>query len=101
MTNLTPSKLHPYSQNNAEYCRLSSNCGCFHCLSEFSPENISEYWDSGQTATCPHCHLDTVLPGYDGIVITKQLLKNLQRYAWDGQINNINPTEAVTYIELD
>jgi len=101
MRDLACQKLHSFSVNNAALCRSSSQCGCFYCLRTFSPKTITDYWDSGQTATCPFCHLDTVLPGYDGIVITKKLLKDMQHYAWDGRINNIDPIEPATYIEID
>jgi len=77
MRDLTYQKLHTCSVNNTALCHSSSRCGCFYCLKKCSPKNITEYWDLGQTATCPYCHLDTVLPSSPEAVITEKLLKGL------------------------
>ncbi|QBI01307.1 cytoplasmic protein [Pseudoduganella albidiflava] len=60
------------SQHRAELSR-SSQCGCFHCLARFEPSEILDWvdWpkgtpesgqlDSGTTALCPVCGIDSVI----------------------------------------
>ena len=40
-----------------------TECGCFYCLSVFKGEDIRTWADKGETAMCPVCGIDTVLPG--------------------------------------
>jgi hypothetical protein len=40
--------------------------GCFYCIPVFDVEEIEEWIDGGQTALCPHCGIDSVLPVIDG-----------------------------------
>lgn len=46
-----------------EAVEQSQVCGCFHCLAVFAPEEITGWCDGEQTARCPRCGLDSVLPG--------------------------------------
>jgi len=41
---------------------LSGGCGCFHCLSLFAAEAINGWTDDGETALCPRCGMDAVVP---------------------------------------
>lgn len=49
--------------------------GCFYCLSIFDPEMIMEWTDDEQTAMCPICGIDSVLP--DSADLTKEFLKRM------------------------
>jgi hypothetical protein len=40
--------------------------GCFYCVTVFDVQEIDEWIDGGQTALCPHCGIDSVLPVIDG-----------------------------------
>ncbi len=44
----------------------SDRCGCFHCLSVYDPSEIVKWVDSGRTAICPECSIDSVLPSAGG-----------------------------------
>ena len=37
-------------------------CACFYCRKRFSGDKIEEWIDEEQTALCPHCGIDSVLP---------------------------------------
>jgi hypothetical protein len=57
-------------------------CGCFYCLSMFPPSAIEELMEEdahgvGQTALCPGCGIDAVLPSVPGRPITYELLRRL------------------------
>ena len=63
----------------------SSVCGCFHCISLFTPAEISEWIDEpedcprgkGRTALCPKCGIDSVLPDTIDGGLTLDLLKEM------------------------
>ncbi len=55
-------------KNAAQYAfknkdKLVKECSCYHCLNKFDKEHITQWTDQGQTAICPSCHVDAVLPG--------------------------------------
>lgn len=67
---------------------LSSNvCGCFFCLSIYTPDKI---WDDewiyedesgvGQTARCPVCGIDSVIGAKSGYPIKRDFLAKMERH---------------------
>jgi hypothetical protein len=40
----------------------ATKCGCYYCLKIYSPSKITEWCDSDQTAICPECGIDAVIP---------------------------------------
>jgi len=67
----------------------SELCGCFNCLSIFSPLNITEWIEespscprgAGKTAMCPKCNIDSVLPdSIDGGISIELLQLMNQEY---------------------
>jgi hypothetical protein len=55
------------SRNRAEV-EASKVCGCYFCLRVYPSSDVVEYHehsDGGQTAQCPCCTIDAVLPGVD------------------------------------
>jgi len=70
----------------------SERCGCFYCLRWFLPAEVTEWIDSpsadddqpGQTALCPHCGIDAVLPGTLPMgPLCSNLLLAMRRYFFD------------------
>ena len=58
-------------------------CGCFYCLFTFPPSSIVEWVDFdddgvGQTALCPRCGIDSVVPSKPSRPVTLDLLQRLQ-----------------------
>jgi hypothetical protein len=51
----------------------SEVCGCFYCMSTFSPREIKEWTDIdsplGATALCPQCGIDSVIGSASGFPI--------------------------------
>lgn len=37
-------------------------CSCYYCLSKYDGSEIAEYVDNEQTAVCPKCSIDSVIP---------------------------------------
>lgn len=60
----------------------SEHCACFSCEQTFNPREIMEWTDQNMTALCPHCHMDAVVPSYNGTPTDKETLDALNRYAY-------------------
>lgn len=41
---------------------LTNVCGCYYCLQIYNQNEITKWIDRGQTAICPRCGIDSVLP---------------------------------------
>lgn len=53
---------HSGSSNHKDFVIGSIECGCFSCLKVFDPRIIKAWTDEGETALCPFCGVDSVLP---------------------------------------
>lgn len=51
------------SYRNHDQIREGAPCGCYFCLHVFDGGAVTEWTDAGQTALCPRCDIDAVLPG--------------------------------------
>ena len=70
--------------HRAEITR-SDRCGCFYCLTVFTPEEVTDWvdWSSnaeGVTALCPRCGIDSVLGSGSGYPINREFLRRMQTY---------------------
>ena len=71
---------HKYSINHKKQLLRDKVCGCFYCLEIFSPTEIEEWVeDSGGTAICPHCGIDSVIGESSGYPITKEFLTAMNK----------------------
>jgi len=52
---------------NRDQAEASEVCGCYFCMSVFSPKSIEDWVDYDRTALCPRCGIDSVLPGVDSV----------------------------------
>jgi len=67
-------------QNAKEMLNGWEPASCFYCLKEFKRTSITKWTDNGETAICPHCNNDTVLPGQ----WSQEFLNNMRKY-WFGE----------------
>jgi hypothetical protein len=81
MFGLNPHRFDPPYIKAHEQCGLhraeiesSSLCGCFYCLATFSPIEVCEWIDEGQTALCPKCGIDSVIGSAAGFPMTEEFL---------------------------
>jgi len=71
---------HRYSSNHKQQLLQDKVCGCFYCLEIFSPSEIGEWVpDSGETAICPYCGIDSVIGESSGYPITKEFLSAMNK----------------------
>lgn len=61
---------------NRAYVERSTICGCFHCLATYAPTEVKECVedDDGDTAICPRCCVDSVLPDAAGLELSDRFL---------------------------
>ncbi|MBA2333616.1 MAG: cytoplasmic protein [Blastocatellia bacterium] len=78
---------HKHSSNHREEMLASELCGCFQCLSVFSPVDILDWTDEGQCAICPKCGIDSVIGSSSGFPITHDFLSGMYKH-WFGNAYN-------------
>ncbi len=66
----------PSIRHRAEL-EASNICGCFYCLSNYPPSEITQWIDDGQTALCPKCPVDSVIGSASGYPITREFLQRM------------------------
>jgi hypothetical protein len=73
---------HEFSSNHRRQILQDNVCGCFYCLSIFSPKEIIEWVEDriDGTAICPHCGIDSVIGESAGYPLTKEFLKQMSDY---------------------
>ena len=83
-----------YSRFNRSDLKKDRICGCYYCLTIFSPSEIVEWcYESMRgkavTAICPHCGIDSIIGESSGYPITQKLLKALQKTAF-GKVHTLS-----------
>ncbi|GBU23779.1 hypothetical protein R83H12_00397 [Fibrobacteria bacterium R8-3-H12] len=75
-------KAHKYSSNHKASLKKDDLCGCFYCLKIFKPNEITEWTDeeSGGTALCPYCEIDSVIGKKSGYPITEEFLRAMKKH---------------------
>lgn len=83
---MTIEKLHDIHTNsiyNKEDLQNVNKCGCFYCLKIYDPKEIKEWLSENngkETALCPYCYIDSVIPESDEYELSEQLLKEMYDY---------------------
>lgn len=67
------------SKNNRLQVENAPVVGCYFCESAYAGNTIEDWADEGQTAICPYCWVDAVVPG----PISKEDLR-LANHRWFG-----------------
>ena len=58
----------------------AERAACYYCLAIFSPAEIIDWVDEEQTALCPRCGIDSVLPDSAGYEFTQEELRELRQF---------------------
>lgn len=74
------------SMKNRNALQASNTCGCYSCLNKFDTNEIVQWTDNNQTAICPKCNIDSVLPQPTDLDLTHDNLKIIHDY-WFGITN--------------
>lgn len=72
---MTPEKAADAAYQNREAIKASEYAGCYACLAIFKSSDVTEWIEDtgGDTAMCPKCEIDSVVPNP-----TLKLLKEAQ-----------------------
>lgn len=68
-----------FSICNMPALKNATLAGCYRCISIFPPSDITETTDDGQTAMCPKCGVDSVLPDTPDFAINIDSLTRLNK----------------------
>ncbi|HEX8249772.1 MAG TPA: cytoplasmic protein [Pyrinomonadaceae bacterium] len=77
---------HEHSSDHREELLKSDICGCFHCLEIYSPQEIKDWVDDSTCALCAKCGIDSVIGSASNYPVTKEFLKEMKSYWFDGTI---------------
>lgn len=80
--------LHKLSSYNRTHLTNASYAGCFFCLEIFPTHLIKEMIDKGETALCPFCEIDAVLPDCAELHVNLALLQRMQKIWFNGVFDN-------------
>lgn len=77
--------IHKFSfQNKNHLIFESQKCGCFHCMHIFLAKDIEHWTDRGDTAICPNCKVDSIVPNIpEYLPISFYLLNSLNKKYFD------------------
>jgi hypothetical protein len=75
---------HAHSIDHRRLLAQSERCGCFHCLSIFTPDAITRWTDEvngqGVTALCPRCGIDSVIGSASGFPVERGFLDRMRQH---------------------
>ena len=74
--------LNLQSAFNRSFVEKSERCGCFHCGSIFSGDQIENWMsevDGDDTALCPYCGMDAIIVGTEEFPLSTALLSRLYK----------------------
>jgi len=71
---------HQFCTKNQDLLLKSDKCGCFYCGKIFSPTLIEEWIDEGETALCPYCDIDSVIPEHEYYELNEKLLIEMGKH---------------------
>jgi uncharacterized paraquat-inducible protein A len=65
------------AMRNRKNLAMTNKAGCYYCQAIFDPKEIKEYTDQNETALCPRCSVDSVIPEVAGTIISEEYLKSV------------------------
>ncbi len=71
---------HELCTYNRKALQNSVKCGCFYCKSIYAPKEIMDWVDSGKTALCARCGIDSVIPETEQYPLTTAFLQKMHDY---------------------
>lgn len=71
-----------YAFQNRQDVQRSEKVGCWHCIQIYNANEVKDYTDNGETAICPKCGIDAVLPTAD-LELTEEILQKINKLFLD------------------
>ncbi len=79
---------HAHSSYHRDELEKSTIVGCFDCLGTFSPGEITEWADGGDTAICPRCSVDAIIGDASGYPVTDSEFLSAMHNQWFSSCHN-------------
>ena len=73
-------RLHAYSSHNKKLIDTADKCYCFYCKSCIGRDEIKTFIDNGQTALCPKCDIDAIIPDNLGETVDEEIISEMNEY---------------------
>lgn len=73
-------RLHAYASHNKELIEKSDRCYCFYCNANMGSGEIEKYLDKEETALCPKCGVDSIIPDSIDEQIDENIISELHDY---------------------
>lgn len=73
-------RLHTYSTHNKKWVDLADRCHCYYCQRSMGRDEIERFSDNGQTAVCPKCGVDAILPDSIEEPLDEAILAEMHEY---------------------
>lgn len=73
-------RLHAYSAHNKSLIDISNKCYCFYCRSCMERSEMVDYIDDGQTAVCPKCGIDSIIPDSIEECVDENMIAQMNEY---------------------
>ncbi len=89
---------HKQSFKNRLILGIHKRCGCFFCMESFYLKEVKEWTDDGQTALCPNCDMDSVLPD-DGTLTLNDLMA--MHHRWFCTATNMKTDKEISICDCD
>lgn len=71
---------HKASFANKDLVKRSKICACFCCKTWFSSKEVDSWIPGEETAICPRCGVDAVLPDAAGIPLDRDFVVEMHNY---------------------
>lgn len=71
------------SANNKKAVKKSNKCGCYYCCTIFSAKDVTLFVDDEESATCPECGIDAVIPDADVPELNSKMLEEMNKRWFD------------------
>ena len=68
---------HELCTHHREALKNAVRCGCFYCKRIYDPREITAWIDRHDTALCPYCGIDSVIPETEEYPLTTAFLKKM------------------------
>ena len=75
-----PAEAIKYATSNRDELKKSQMAGCYYCCSVFKAAEVVNFLAEENTAMCPKCGIDSVIPETAGYPLTVEVLEELHRY---------------------
>lgn len=63
MNRMEIERVHLLSSNNREAIQAGTHVSCYYCKKVSPASDVARWTDNGNTALCPKCEIDAVIPG--------------------------------------